>query len=374
MDKERYGVGIIGSGSIASMHIEAFQQLGEQCEIKSISDLELTKAESLSSQYDLKVDIYADYKQMIARADIDVVTICTPPFVREELVVAALAASKHVMCEKPFAASLEECDRMIEAARQHERKLAVMLQTRCETDVQRVRHLVVSGAIGPVLFATAFNHHWRGDTYYRKEWRGTWEKERGGTLMNLGIHTLDIFLWVLGSLESVKAEIGTLGHDIETEDVVTAILKFKSGAIGQFGCTTTFPVSGSSMEFAGKSQMVRYPLSYAAVRENNEGFPIEDSEAVLELTRKAEMIKPVIEGFAGPINDLFAAIKEDREPITGGAMIRQTVEAVTAIYKAATMGTEVKLPIAVNDPWYTTEGLHKLIKKVPRKRDGNIMA
>jgi UDP-N-acetyl-2-amino-2-deoxyglucuronate dehydrogenase len=369
MDKKHFRVGIIGSGGIAGAHISAYKQLGEQCEIKAMSDLDRTKAENLAAENNLSVDVYDDYKQMIAREDIDVVSICTPPFARKELVVSVLASGKHVMCEKPFAASLEECDLMLEAARRYGRKLGVMLQTRCETDVRKVRHLVTNGFIGDVLYATAVNHHWRGDSYYRKEWRGTWEKERGGTLMNLGIHTLDVFLWVLGELESVKAEIGTLGHNIETEDIATAILKFKSGAIGQFGCTTTFAESGNSMEFSGKSQLVRYPLGFAAVRENNEGFPIEDNEAVLELTRQAEKIEPVIEGFAGPIHDLFAAIREDREPVTGGAMVRQTLEAVTAIYKAATTGIEVKLPIAVDDPWYTTEGIHRLIRKSPIKKD-----
>ena len=181
--------------------------------------------------------------------------------------------------------------------------------------------------------------------------------------MNLGIHTLDVFLWVLGDLEKVKAEMGTPAHDIETDDVMTAILKFANGAVGQFNCTTTFPVSGSAMEFASKSQMVRYPLAFAGVKENEDGFPIEDGEAVRELTRQAGAIEPGIEGFAGPIQDLLASIREDREPLTGGATVRRTVEAVTAIYKAATTGTEVQLPITADDPWYTTEGFHRLVKK-----------
>jgi predicted dehydrogenase len=210
---------------------------------------------------------------------------------------------------------------------------------------------------------TAFNHHWRGDSYYGKEWRGSWAKERGGALMNLGIHSLDVMAWILGELDSVKAEIATLGHEIETEDIASAIVKFRSGTIGQFGCTTTFPISGSTMQFAGKSRVVSYPFHYAAAKENVDGFPLADEEAEKDLAREADTVQPMIEGFADPIHDLFAAIREDREPLTGGHSVRRTVEAVTAIYKAATTGNEVKLPISSDDPWYSTEGFHRLVKK-----------
>ncbi|MFD0670060.1 Gfo/Idh/MocA family protein [Cohnella sp. GCM10027633] len=364
---ERYGVGIIGAGSIAGAHIDALKQLGDQCKVVAISDLDAEKARRIASDYGVEADTYADYRDMLARVDIDVVHICTPPYARGRLVTDALAAGKHVMCEKPFAASLEECDEMLAAAERHGRKLAVMLQTRCETDVRIMRRLVRGGTLGPILYANAFNHHWRGDAYYRKEWRGTWEKERGGTLMNLGIHTLDIVVWILGELDSVKADIATLGHDIETDDVSTAILKFKTGAIGQFGCTTTYPISGSAMQFAGKARSVGYPLQYAAVRENEDGFPLIDDDALREIAREAETVVPMPEGFAGPIQDLFAAIREDREPLSSGHEVRRTVEAVTAIYKAATTGTEVKLPISRDDPWYTTDGFHRAVKRGSRQ-------
>ncbi|MNG16251.1 hypothetical protein D3C84_1001450 [compost metagenome] len=117
------------------------------------------------------------------------------------------------------------------------------------------------------------------------------------------------------------------------------------------------------MQFSGKTRAVSYPLQFSAVKENEDGFPLVDEEAELELAMKAEEIQPMIEGFAGPIHELFSAIREDRQPSTSGFRVRKTVEAVIAIYKAATTGSEVKLPITKDDPWYSTEGLYRLVKK-----------
>ncbi|MFD0670749.1 Gfo/Idh/MocA family protein [Cohnella sp. GCM10027633] len=369
----KFRIGIIGAGTISSMHVQAYRRLGEQCEIVAAADLTEANARQLLIGNGIEGTSYGHYADLLKRDDIDVVSICTPPFAREDLVIAALAAGKHVMCEKPFASSLEECDRMLEAAQRYGMKLGVMLQTRCEEDVRRARHLVETDALGPIVYARGANHHWRGDAYYNKAWRGTWERERGGTLMNLGIHTLDVMLWILGDLESVKAEAGTLAHNIETDDVNLALLKFRRGTIGEFVCTTTFPISGSRLELSGKTSMVGcFPFEIAAAKEKASGFPVEDREAADELSRRAEEIKPGLDGFEGPIEDLFEAIREGREPVTGGQSVRRTVEAVTAIYKAATLDTAVKLPIGKDDPWYTTEGFHRLVRKATRQPDGRI--
>lgn len=365
---KKFRVGIIGAGDIAVMHAQAYGELAEECELVAIADTDEDRARRLAEAAGTEVETFADYCRLLEREDIDVVSVCTPPYVREAPIVAALAAGKHVMAEKPLAASLEECDAMLGAAAKHNRKLAVMLQTRFELSVRQIRHLVASGAIGAPLFASAANHHWRGERYYGKPWRGTWERERGGVLMNLGIHTLDVLLWTLGELSSVRADMATLGNRIETEDAAAASLKFACGALAQFVCTTTHPVDGSSLEISGRSRMVRYPLSFAAYAQNDAGYPMRDAAAEVELAQAADAYalaaEEVTEGFAGPIRDLFAAIREDREPITGGLSVRRTIEAVTAIYKSAATGAEVRLPIGRDDACYTTEGLHRLMKTI----------
>lgn len=360
MDNPRFKIALIGAGDIAGMHIDAYSKLARECEIVAVADVDASKAERLLATSGVQAKVYADYERMLERDDIDVVSVCTPPFLREKPVVSALAAGKHVVCEKPFAASLEECDAMLEAARRHDRKLAVMLQTRFDREVVALRSIVRSGALGPLAFATAENHHWRGDAYYRKSWRGTWEKERGGVLMNLGVHTLDVFLWIVGELDAVKAEAGSLGHRISTEDVAAATLRFKDGTIGQFNCTTVHAANRNAMSFAGKTKTAFLPLAFLAMKEDAYGFPVPDPQLEAELAALAERAlayKRMQEGFAGPIADLFSAIRDCREPIASGEAVRATVEAVTAIYKAAATGNEVKLPIASHDPWYSTEGI-----------------
>lgn len=163
---------------------------------------------------------YKDCREAIASGGIDAVSICLPPQMHAEIAVEALRSGCHVICEKPMACSLEECDAMIAAARESGKLLSVVVQNRCKTPNQKVKKILDEGLIGKVLFATVDSLWWRGQSYYDLWWRGTWDKESSGAMASHGVHHIDLMQWMLGMPESVYAVIRNVGHDnSECEDL-----------------------------------------------------------------------------------------------------------------------------------------------------------
>ncbi|MBO9604451.1 MAG: Gfo/Idh/MocA family oxidoreductase [Paenibacillaceae bacterium] len=363
----RFGIGIIGCGAISSAHWTGYEALADECKIKAVCDLDEKRARQLADR-GVDVDSYDDYRELLVRDDIHVVSICTPPSYHRQPVLDALRAGKHVLVEKPFGASLQECDEMIEAARACDRKLVVTFQYRYRRDFNQMRHLLACGAIGVVVFAQMNALYWRGARYYEVPWRGKWGTECGGVTTIQAIHPLDIFLWLLGDVESVYAEMDTMAHDVEVEDIAMAIIRFKNGVAAQIACTVNSVKSDISMEFSGRNRAVSFPLAFHAVRSNDRGTPEIDEDGIRELERIAAQIDTGTDDHTGPIGDLFAAIREDREPLVGGPQGRNVMETIAAMYKSATTGVAVRLPIAKDDPWYTTAGLQQLVRKGGRPR------
>ncbi|MBD2847058.1 Gfo/Idh/MocA family oxidoreductase [Paenibacillus sp. IB182496] len=367
----KLGIGIIGCGIIAARHIDACKQLGEWCEIKAVADISREKAEQAAASAGEGTAIYTDYKEMLERSDIDIISLCTPPFFHKEPALAAFAKGKHVLVEKPLAPSLEDCDAMIAAARAHNCKLATVFQLRFLPDIQKIKRILDSDVMGPLVSAQMSGNYWRGDKYYDVPWRGKFASECGGVTMNHAIHTMDLFLWLMGQpLEQVRAEMDTINHDIEVEDWSTATMRFAGGAVAQATCSLTTVREGHEMNFSSQRHYVGFPYALHAVQQTDLGGAKMDREAIAELEQAAlptgdEPELPTL-GHCHQYYDLFEAIRTDSEPMISGAEGRRTIEAITAIYKSATLGEPVSLPIADSDPWYTAEGIQRLVKRSGR--------
>lgn len=368
---KKLGIGIIGCGIIAKRHIEACKQMGDYCEIKAVSDISLEKAQQAAAQAGDGVTAYTDYREMLERDDIQVVALCTPPFAHKEPAIAAFEQGKHVLCEKPLAPSLEDCDAMIASAREHGCKLATVFQLRFLPDIQKVKRVLTSDVMGPVVFAQMSGNYWRGSNYYDVPWRGKFKTESGGVTMNHSIHTLDLFLWLMDQpLASVQAEMDTINHDIEVEDLSLAMFRFADGAVAQASCSLNTVREGHTMSFSSQHHYVSFPYSVHAVKQTEAGGAKMDEEEVAKLEQASLATIPEPElpelGHCKSYYDLFQAIELDQEPMISGVEGRKTIEAITAIYKSATLGQKVTLPIGQDDPWYTTEGILTHVKKSDR--------
>lgn len=278
----------------------------------------------------------------------------------------AFAHGKHVICEKPFALSLEDCDSMIEGARKYNKKLCITHQLRFSRDIKQIKHVINSGVMGEIVFAQLQGLYWRGDSYYKNGWRGTWEKEGGGVLMTLAIHPLDLLIDVLGPVKSVSAEMETISHTIEVEDYITASLEFKNGVKANLLATSNSVENDIKIRFSGKTKAIQWPLDYHATANTNDGFSLADPQGVAVLKEKADEITNGRDDHYAPLSDMISAIKENRQPIITGMEARKVIEVVTGIYKSATLKKAVKLPIDQNDPWYTKQGILQNVKRHKR--------
>ncbi|MDF2648269.1 MAG: oxidoreductase, partial [Paenibacillus sp.] len=334
----------------------------------AVYDIDREQAERLAVWDGASADVCASWEELLARDDIHAVSVCTPPDLHRGPVIQALQAGKHVLCEKPLAPSLADCDAMIAAARESGRVLGVAMQTRFSWDYERMKRVLDSGELGPLRFAQLNATYWRGKRYYEAPWRGTWERQSGGVAINQALHALDVFVWLLGEVESVQADMETVEPGIEVEDVAMAMLRFRGGVPALFNCSVNAVRSEIRMDISGYAKSVSYPLGYHALTVRDGANTGPDEAAVRELERigngseQEEKREPDYLHIR-LMDDFLRAIEERREPAMNGEQGRRVIEVITAIYKSASTGERVHLPIDSADPWYTTEGILERVRR-----------
>ena len=170
--------------------------------------------------------IFHDPDELLQRPDIDAVTLGTPSGLHMDIAIKAAQAKKHVLTEKPIEVTLEKADRMIQTCRRHGVKLGVISQRRWDRGMKELKEAVDSGALGKLILGEAYVKWYRTQQYYDSgKWRGTWELDGGGCLMNQGVHTVDCLQWVMGDVAEVTARTALLAHEkIEVEDIAQALI------------------------------------------------------------------------------------------------------------------------------------------------------
>ncbi|MBW7458434.1 Gfo/Idh/MocA family oxidoreductase, partial [Paenibacillus sepulcri] len=267
-------IAVIGVGGIAETHLKAYISLGDRCEIVALSDIYPQKAQALGEKYGLVCRVESDYKELLKSPDIDMVSICTPPYTHADITIDALEAGKHVLVEKPMASSLEECDRMLEAARKSGKILSVVGQNRFNDSIQKLKQVLDSGMLGKVVHAQIESYWWRGYVYYDLWWRGTWEKEGGGCTLNHAVHHIDMFQWMMGMPEKVQAVMSNTSHDnAEVEDLSIAILTYPNGALGQITSSVVHHGQEQQLIFQTEKARVSAPWKLYASLSKENGFP-----------------------------------------------------------------------------------------------------
>ncbi len=352
-------VAIIGSGAISAAHIEAYLRFPERCEIVAISDIYADKAQSRIDRFKLsKAIAVSDYRELLT-LDIDLVSVCTPPYTHAPISVDFLTAGKHVLVEKPMASSLQECDEMNEAARKSGKILSVVAQNRFRNPMMKLKSVLDSGLAGPIVHAQVDSYWWRGHCYYDLWWRGTWEKEGGGCTLNHAVHHIDSLLWMMGRPTELQAFMSNTSHDnAEVEDLSVAMVRFPQGALGQITSSVVHHGEEQQLIFQGKAARVSAPWKLKSSSSKSNGFP-EHNEVLEERIQQLYDSLPEVayEGHAGQIDNVLHAI-ETREPVLiDGVSGRATLELILGIYKSASTGEKVTFPLAPDDPFYTREGI-----------------
>jgi UDP-N-acetyl-2-amino-2-deoxyglucuronate dehydrogenase len=361
MHPRKVKTAIIGCGKVSHLHAAALQQ-GINCELTAIYSRSMEKAEQFAAKYGIQA--FDDIEKMIREAGIESVVVCTPHPFHAAAVVKAAEAGAHCLVEKPLASSLPDCDTMIRVCQKNNVKLGVVSQRRFYEPVQRLKKAIEEGKIGSPALGTINMLGWRDKNYYDSDdWRGTWDNEGGGVLVNQAPHQLDIFQWFMGPIDEVYGIWKNLNHPyIEVEDTALAIVKFKSGAIGNIivsnsqkpgiygkvqihgtnGASVGVQTDGGAMFIAGMSSIAEPPI--------NDLWTIPGEEKMLDVWKKqdAEFFNSInaMEYYMKLQNEDFAdAIIHDRKPLISGEEGRVTVELFTAIYRSQQDNKPVKFPL-----------------------------
>ncbi|PKL06452.1 MAG: oxidoreductase [Spirochaetae bacterium HGW-Spirochaetae-9] len=363
------GIGIIGSGAIASVHVESYERYAAECEVKAVCDTFKAKAEDLIAGKALNAAAYDDYKKLLSDPAVEAVSICLPPSTHASVTIDALKAGKHVLVEKPMASSLEECDLMIEAARASGKVLAVVSQNRYKTPVAKLKTMLDEGAIGKVVYASFDSLWWRGQVYYDLWWRGTWAQESGGSFMSHAVHYLDLMHMIFGMPATVSATITNINHDnSECEDLGFVVFNY-GDKIVHFTSSLVSHGERQSITVEGEKGSIGVPWTVSACSPLPNGFPKENEEAKAALEHRYREIPDLpAEGHDAQIANFLRAIEGKEPPAVDGLEGRRTMELIVAIYKSSTMGGPVSLPIASTDAFYRKETMIASMPKFHEKK------
>lgn len=351
--------GVIGIGNISSSHLDAYVGFPSRCEVVALADIAPGRSEQAVERFGLKARCFDSHTSLLAEADVDLVSICTPPGTHAEITIDALESGRHVIVEKPMGASLEDCDRMLAAAERSGKLLSVVAQNRFRTEMMRTRKLLAANAIGKILHAQVDSYWWRGHSYYDLWWRGTWASEGGGCTLNHSVHHVDLLLWMMGAPVEVRAIMGNVAHDnSEVEDISVALLRFGNGAVGQLTSSVVHHGQRQKLVFQGERAMLATPYESYASRSLENGFPERDAAVEAELLAMYESVPALeFEGHKGQIDNMLGALEGRQELWVDGAQARATIELITATYESAIKGGPVLLPLPTTDPFYRREGL-----------------
>lgn len=341
MDK-KLRFGILGAGVVAQFHARAIK-LSERAELAAVCSSQLDKAREFAGQFGAE-QAYDDYGQMLSKDDIDIICICTPSGVHAEAGIAAAKAGKHVLVEKPLDITLDKIDALIDACAAHGVKLGVIHQRRTMPAAVEARKAIAAGKLGKMVLGDAYLKYYRSHEYYKSStWRGTWEMDGGGALMNQGIHGIDLLQWMMGGVKSVFAYAAPLARDIEVEDTAVAVVRFHNGAFGVIqGTTSVYPGQEARFELHGESGTISFGDSGIQqwVLADGNGEKPEVAEAPSSSSDPANIS---IAGHSIQIEDMIDAVTEGREPMVNGAEARAAVQLVLAIYESAKTGKEIFL-------------------------------
>ncbi len=298
-------------------------------ELKCVVDLQANLAKKMGEE--LGTEWTTDLDDALGRGDIDGVMVMTPSGTHAEIGIRAAKAGKHVITTKPMDVSTEACDRLIAACDEAGVKLAVDYQSRYVDSNYRVAEALKRGWLGePILGEVRFKW-FRSDEYFEHNggWRGTWKMDGGGSLANQGAHLLDVISWFMGDFESVYGEMGIMNHDIETEDIGLAIVRFKNGARGVIVGTTTFPANvyfSAEVHGTGGGVLIEDVLG-GDMRVFGEG-----------LEERLQQINNPIHNI---IEDVVCAVEEGGDVRVDGREGRRTVALLEKIYQSARTGKTV---------------------------------
>lgn len=357
--KSGYNIAILGCGKVAHIHAQAVMEL-ENARLAGVWSRTPATAAAFGKKYN--VADYPSVSELVRKEHIDLAIVCTPHPFHIGPALEAARSGANLLVEKPLAISLEDCDQMIATCEGSGLRLGVISQRRWYPPVQRVKKAIEEGKIGKPVLGTVTMLGWRDRDYYEADaWRGTWQAEGGGVLVNQAPHQLDLLLWLMGEAEEVFGIWRNLNHPyIEVEDTALAIIRFKNGAVGNIvvsnsqkpgifgkvhvhgesGASLGVQTDGGAMFIAGKSGILEPPFNdlwSVSGEEHLQGNWKREDENFFQT------VDPVVHFMKLQVAEYLNALDSGRAPMVTGEDGRKVVELFRAIYRSSAENKPVKL-------------------------------
>jgi UDP-N-acetyl-2-amino-2-deoxyglucuronate dehydrogenase len=327
-------IGLIGAGNISATHARAAAAIPD-ARVVSVYAPTLERARRLAAEHGAAA--FDSLDRLFDAEPLDMVEIGTPSGLHGVHGAEAARRGVHVLVEKPIEITTARADMLIAEATSAGVMLGVVFQDRVKADVRALKALVEGGALGRLTLVRADVPWWRPREYYRdSRWRGTWELDGGGALMNQAIHTVDLIGWLCGPVTRVSGRTATRFHEIEVEDTAAAVLEFASGAIGTLGATTcAYPGRPRRIEILGSEG--------SAILEGDRLIaPAAGGTAAAEVPQNAA--SPVVADVSAHrdvLADFIRAFRTGTSPCCSGREARRSVAVVEAIYQSSRTGAAV---------------------------------
>lgn len=352
---KRLNAAIIGCGWVADWHVrDGVAQIPEHFSVVLCCDIDAKKAGEFAQRYNVPEQSQR-YNDVLKRPDIDVVVLCTPPSLHYDMIIAALAAGKHVVCEKPLTSSIELADKIIAAEQKYSARVMPIFQYRFGNGIAKIRHVIQSGLAGKHYVASIDTAKKRGPDYYAVEWRGKFATELGGVLVTQAIHIHDLVFWLLGPAQAVSAFKNTRVNPIEVEDCAVAAVRMADGSLCSMSTTLGSARQVTRMRFCFENVTFE-KIGY----DDDSSKPGEDPWTIIPKTpdigraieAKMAEVAPQKSWFARQYELFHDALSSGGTfPVTL-ADARASLELITACYHSSDTGTAVQLPIGPDHPKY----------------------
>ena len=333
--------GVIGCGGISRWHIGAIGSIPD-AKLTAVCDELPERARAAGEEYG--VSYYSDLSEFLQSGLADAVCICTPSGLHADICIRALRHGLHTAVEKPLAITRESLQEVLIAERKSGKKLTVLSQLRYGDGLQCAKEIIRTGGLGKITMADLSMKYFREPSYYSDNpWRGTLSMDGGGALMNQGIHGLDLLCWLCDGVSRVFCLIGTLTHDIETEDTLSAVLTLSNGALGVLTATTScYPGQERRLEICGTEgsmTLVEDTLVFLQQKDGTSyrGVRTQDSGTSNPFAISFELHKRQLAGFV-------SCIINDTPPPVNAADAAATLNVAFSLYESAATG----LPIMVH--------------------------
>jgi predicted dehydrogenase len=332
--------GVIGAGNISQTHARAVTAVAG-CTVAAVHGRNLQRARALADEYGAAA---FDSLNAFLEHPMDAVIIGSPSGLHADQGCAAAERGLHVLVEKPIDVTAEAADRLMAACARAAVRLGVLFQDRTRPSFKALHDLLLDGRIGQPRLASARVKWYRPATYYSgSSWRGTWALDGGGALMNQGIHTLDLLIWLLGSVRRVTAQTATLVHRIEVEDTALALLEFENGARASFEATTIAkPGYPRQVELTTTSGTIRIEGERVVAVDLEDTYPeLLADESPSTSQGSSSPVVANVDGHRALVEDFVRSVQTGKDPLCGGADARVSVAVANAIYESARTGCSV---------------------------------